>query len=354
MRLPVQLVHSFEDAQRDFEQIQTEIGPRALPAPSGNPDTDVANINAALINGGTLVAKSGTYLLNALVTLPNNTSLLGQGSTGDNPGKVGLTTFRCTTAGAGLMFDGSGGETGRFAVDGNNVGNLPMQIGASAATAGTNRLFSDIRVYNAVQDNWTVLYLQNSVFVNCAAATAGRDDLHFDGGCGTLTFVGWNAEGYGRYGIYSSGTIDGSPQGLFQVPSGMIFTGGGTEGIGTTSTAALWIDNGFGFTFDTHFFEHDSTTAGVVVVNTLVPGTRLHSTNHVFRNLSIDAGNGTSAAMSVDGSSGVMLDGGGWFTSGGIKIATGGTCDVTQPPGNFTVPTAHTTTNSQLQHVVGS
>ena len=52
---------------------------RLVPAPTGVAATDTANLQDALNGGGVVVASAGTYVVNAALTIPNDTCFRGQG-----------------------------------------------------------------------------------------------------------------------------------------------------------------------------------------------------------------------------------------------------------------------------------
>jgi hypothetical protein len=110
-----------------------------------------------------------------------------QGSASGNIfGSPGLR-FVCTAAGAGITIGGVGATCSGFTVDGNLIATTPFYIGT-----GTNvcvaRTFIDVNVINSAQDNWTILYAQNCIFVGCSSSDPTRDGVYISGGSGTHAF----------------------------------------------------------------------------------------------------------------------------------------------------------------------
>lgn len=216
-----------------------------LPKPSGDTTgaTDTAAILAALgaSTSGVLRAHAGTYRLRgasnggAPITIPGTVGLV---AAGDGWAGGAGTTFLCIDATAGLKFDGgSGGICEGFVVDGNSIATKPLQRTAPLAGGGY-RTWRNVAAVRSAADNWTILGVQNDLFVNVVSSAAGRDGYYVDNGTSGHTFLNLQAFGSTRYNIHGNALIT-TPTPPAAGPAAMRFLGGNVEIAGSTSHVYL-------------------------------------------------------------------------------------------------------------------
>jgi hypothetical protein len=243
----------------------------------------------AAASGGVLFVPGGVCILHSNVTIPQTVSLQGAGSDSNTP----ATRFKCTAAGAGLTFTGSGGTIRGFLIDGNSIATLPFT--RNTGTAQT--VFEDVAVGGSAQDNIYLGQTQNDVFLSCRVQNAVRDNLYMDNGAGGTRFYGCEFATPGRYNLHFDALI----------------TGGG---------APANVDD---VTFNHAIIEGAGFTAGAYVSG---------AANVVFRDTEFACGLMSDATIHIN--SGAVVVGGGHMTAGNtdtaVKIDTGGFLLVTDYP----------------------
>lgn len=121
-------------------------------------DNSILIAEAIMIHGNaTYIAPPGELKLENPLTIAANRNLVGSG--------VGATVFVTTGETAGLKFEGRGGKSGGFTINGNYVG----AIGLTEITC-TERLFQDIKIEKSTQINWDKNESQNCTHINCASS----------------------------------------------------------------------------------------------------------------------------------------------------------------------------------------
>ncbi|HEY1828201.1 MAG TPA: glycosyl hydrolase family 28-related protein [Acidimicrobiales bacterium] len=202
--------------------------------PTGSADSTKAIVAAIAAAGtnGRVYAPAGTYLISSrqnggsAIVFTGDGVFEGAGRQWSNPNQA-ATTFRCTDAAAGFVFNGSG-VVANFTVDGAGVAKTPLQRGtqSDAAPFGT---FMQVAVINSAQDGWTIISSQNDSYYNCVSHGSARDNLYIDGGAGGLDFFHWSDSSSGRYGIHSDGLITGLVGSYADHTEAIRFWGGASE-----------------------------------------------------------------------------------------------------------------------------
>jgi hypothetical protein len=203
---------------------------------------DTAAINAAIAAGGSacaVVAPSGTYAISGQITVPDGINLLGDGNSLGNA----ATTFKCTSAAAGISIQGSGGTCRDFKVDGNNIALLPLN-----RTSGSQRTFIAIDAVNSAQDNFHEFGAQNDTFISCNFQNAARDNLCLDNGTGGLAFVRCEVNNPGRYNLRSDNAIAGGP--YLNGPSNILFSKCIFERVGSSAVSAAYLASSYVVRFE--------------------------------------------------------------------------------------------------------
>lgn len=219
--------------------------------PSGDTTgaTDTANINAQIAAGRLLRLTKGVYYINNKVDL---SYFLAAGNDLISP----QTEIICVNSGAGVVLQKSGGLTGGFRVNGNNVATQPLLVGHSSNLSLINAqsTYIAIDVVNSAQDGWVIQGSQNLGFYNCSASNNARDSLVLDYGCGGLVFTRFEGNAHGRYGLRvdESGT---APAGLYTAPQDIAFYGGEFER-GTTDVPVARFIHGTDVRFDGTYFQN--------------------------------------------------------------------------------------------------
>lgn len=174
-----------------------------LPAPTGTSADDTALAAAISSMGsdpGLIIAQGGDYLFSAHYIFPNGVDLRGQG--GGSTSFAGATQFVAAAGVAQLEFQGGGGITGGFQIDGAGIATTPFQRGPGL---GANaRTFMNLVVHDnavAAHSNDLALFTggQNDIWIQCGFANADRDLGVFDMGYGGAAFYRCEWRTAGRY-----------------------------------------------------------------------------------------------------------------------------------------------------------
>ncbi len=184
-------------------------------------------INLALAVGGILTCPPGTYNISLNHAIPNGVAIQCDGGGITNA----AVTFKTAAAGAGITVSGSGPVCSGFRVDGNSVALTPLQVGTSASP-GAQRTFIDVTVIGSAQDNWTVLYAQNALFLGCNSQSATRDNLYISGSAAGLSFDRFESNTATRNGLRVDCAIDGTAQIGVAYPQNVTFHRSIFEGTG--------------------------------------------------------------------------------------------------------------------------
>lgn len=206
-----------------------------LPAPTGVAANDNAALAAAIAaatgTSAIIIARKGTYVINAYHAIPDGVDLRGQG--GGSTSRTGRTIFKCASGNAGISIGGGGGMSGHFAVDGDNVAATPFKrLGGTGANA---RFFENITVLNNTGANNDLVWFygaQNDYWVQCGFANASRDIAVWDQGFGGATFVRCQWRNAGRYHHRYDDDVAG---GVYAQPTDIHHYGGIMEGNAGTS-----------------------------------------------------------------------------------------------------------------------
>jgi hypothetical protein len=246
-----------------------DLGIFLVDAPTGTAATDIAAVNAALASSKPIkLLQTGTYNLVGIgsAVVGNAQLLQGQGA-----GFNYLYAPTKLTLGAGdtIEFQGGGGRSGGFCIDGNNASTKPLR--RTGGTGGSMRTFEDLSVWNSAQDCAEMVDAQNDLWTMCTFGNAVRDLIYMDKSYGGAHFLRCELTTSGRYHVYADNTQGTGSAGYLQ-PTDVQFVGGIFEG--AVGTSLLKLGHTFKFRFHgTSFFTSSTTPSGPLFDLTNAPST---------------------------------------------------------------------------------
>jgi hypothetical protein len=294
-----------------------------LPPPTNSAAVDTANINSAITTvttlGGTVVAGVGIYLLNAMISWPDDVQIWGSGKPGSD--NTGGTVFKCTTSGSGFRFGNPNyttntgltrhGKVGNFGIDADAIATAPLQIACVEAR------FDAIVVRDSAGIGCNVMGAQNN-HIDVEVTDSVLSCLVLDGGCGQNRFVA-NATRSSRYiveirqSVTSNTWLYGQPQnnyfvgGVYERPGTTI--GGGSSGVGLGIVAQ---SAGVHNVFDACTISSNGTTGAIPNVLASLDTTgwaSAASQQLVFNNCVLDGNISFSTGIKQTGSTRVAMSG---------------------------------------------
>jgi Pectate lyase superfamily protein len=140
---------------------------------------------ASFIGGGTVYLPPGRYRLMSELVVPNNVDIWGGGAHSQS-GETKGTVIAAYGAGARLVFEGEGGQSGNFQVHGRDLANPANGL---VYITGVERTFTTLRVTHSASDGMVIDKAQNCTFVGVMVAQHGRDGLVLDWGAGGNAFM---------------------------------------------------------------------------------------------------------------------------------------------------------------------
>jgi hypothetical protein len=173
----------------------------------------IATAAASPLVGGTVYLPPGRYLFTGEIVVPDNVDLWGAGGHDQNVTGSG-TVLQAGGANARLVFQGTGGQSGNFLVQGMhlaspNEGGAPAKWGLVYLGLCVERLFSALRVAGCVKDGIVVEQAQNCTFVQLMVADCERDGLVLDRGAGGNAFLRCEFSNIGRDSVRIRETYGG-------------------------------------------------------------------------------------------------------------------------------------------------
>jgi hypothetical protein len=211
---------------------------------------ETTNIKNALADcaakgGGEVHFPVGTYRIAEAIVVPNSVSIWGVG--GGWAKLIGsttpMTTFRCTTAVAKFIVQGSGGLFGNFSIDGCNVANGPLLHRNNVAA---KRVFMSIFMARSKVEAWRIDYAQNDVHIDMHMHWNDGIGLILDKGAGGLSFYGCEFAGCANWHLVVDETAGDGP---YSAPSHntfdhCLFEISNDQGSVSTVQGCIWIKTG--------------------------------------------------------------------------------------------------------------
>lgn len=164
---------------------------------------DTTHIQAALdacaSEGGTVVAPPGRFLVSAPIVVPSGVNFWGAGM---DASLAGGTVILCSTADSGVAFGergvgNTGGVSGNFGIDGNDVASVGMYVGLCIG-----RTFQNVEVRDSAGIGLLVEEAQNNTFIGIQTDGAATYGFDLNGGCGGNVFLRCGVNDYGAAGLH--------------------------------------------------------------------------------------------------------------------------------------------------------
>jgi hypothetical protein len=161
---------------------------------------------AAAHGGGTVLLPPGRYRFSDELVVPDGVDLWGCGGH-QQTGNLSGTVLEAAGAGARLVFQGVGGQSGNFGLDGGHVANPAKGL---LFVDAVERIFTALRVSGSATDGVVIERSQNCTFNQFLVGDCVRDGLVLDDGAGNNAFIRCEFSGCGRDNIRIRATDNAS------------------------------------------------------------------------------------------------------------------------------------------------
>lgn len=213
---------SATDVQAAIEELERDKQPlamldvRAAGAVGDGRADDTAAVNRAIAEvegagGGTVLLSPGTFLFSGRITVPPAVDLWGSGGHQQGGSWTG-TTLKASAAAAKIVFQGVGGQSGNFGVDGDRIAN-PVGSGPTGLVfldTTIVRQFTALRVSRSASDGVVIRGSQNCLFTQCMLSDCTRHGLVLDSDALSSAFVRCDISNCGGDNLLIRSTVAGS------------------------------------------------------------------------------------------------------------------------------------------------
>ena len=195
-------------------------------------DAIIDAVAAVSSTGGTVYMPRGTYPYSVEIVVPPYVNIVGEGKDATTLKSIGSNARLYFANGS---FDGRGGESGGFELDGNNIGTDLLKLGLAV-----ERSFRDIHVHKSATNGIVLNGTQNTNWFGVDSQQNFNTNIVFDYGAGNNRWFGSEVNRAGNRNI--AFLASGIPPvlgdaGAFPEPTGNTFIGAVIERLGWTGTA---------------------------------------------------------------------------------------------------------------------